>query len=86
MRVFIIHCKEDLRGTFSKPINQVIADQTRGLLEEQGLGVEIIAAEQGMHIRTFVSYHIVSYFVLFRVHSNLTHHSSLFRCLMNAFD
>lgn len=54
VRVFVVHCKEDLQGTFTKPINQVIADQTRTLLEEQGLGVEIIAAEQGMHIRTFV--------------------------------
>lgn len=53
VRVVIIHCKEDLRGAFNRPINQVIAEQVRALTEEQGLGVEIIAAEQGMHIRMF---------------------------------
>lgn len=52
VRVYITHCKEDLRGAFNRPINQVIAEQVRTLTEEQGLGVEIIAAEQGMHIST----------------------------------
>lgn len=51
VRVYIIHCKEDLRHDFDRPINQVIAEQVRALIKVQELGVEIIAAEQGMHIR-----------------------------------
>jgi cAMP phosphodiesterase len=50
VRVFIIHCKEDLVGRFEEPINLVIASQVRSLVEQQGLGLEIVAAEQGMHI------------------------------------
>lgn len=50
VRVFITHCKEDLFGQFELPINIVIANQTRKLVDELRLGVEITAAEQGMHI------------------------------------
>ncbi|KAI0670649.1 cyclic-AMP phosphodiesterase [Trametes maxima] len=48
--VYIIHCKDDLHGTFDKPIQQVIADQVRDLVDERGLGAEIVAVEQGMLI------------------------------------
>jgi len=48
--VYIIHCKEDIHGTFSEPINKVIADQVQALTDDLGLGVEIVAVEQGMRI------------------------------------
>lgn len=51
VRVFIIHCKEDLSAQFQQPINLVIANQIRTLVDELRLGADIIAAEQGMHIR-----------------------------------
>lgn len=50
VRVYIIHCKDDVRGVHSQPINQVIAAQVRALTEAQNLGVEIIAVDQGMQI------------------------------------
>lgn len=50
VRVFITHCKEDLTQTFDRPINRVIAGQVRDLVAQQGLGAEILAVEQGMHI------------------------------------
>ncbi|CAL1703982.1 unnamed protein product [Somion occarium] len=50
LRVYIIHCKDDLRSTYSEPINQVIAGQVRALTDELSLGAEIISVEQGMHI------------------------------------
>ncbi|KAI0822616.1 cAMP phosphodiesterases class-II-domain-containing protein [Trametes gibbosa] len=50
LRVFITHCKDDLHGAFDRPIREVIADQVRALVEEQALGAEIIAVEQGMLI------------------------------------
>ncbi|THH31749.1 hypothetical protein EUX98_g2431 [Antrodiella citrinella] len=50
VRIVVIHCKEDIRGEYDKPINVVIADQVRDLVEERGLGAEIVAAAQGMHI------------------------------------
>lgn len=50
VRVYITHCKEDLTRAFDQPINRVIASQVRGLVAQQGLGAEILAVEQGMHI------------------------------------
>ena len=50
VRVIIIHCKEDLRGVYDKPVNLVIADQVRELVDQRGLGAEIVAAVQGMHL------------------------------------
>lgn len=50
VRVYITHCKEDLSKQFDQPINKVIAGQVRCLVEKQSLGVEILAAEQGMRI------------------------------------
>ncbi|EJF62453.1 cyclic-AMP phosphodiesterase [Dichomitus squalens LYAD-421 SS1] len=51
LRVYVIHCKEDLQRKFKEPIHTVIANQVRELVDAKGLGVEIIAAEQRMHIR-----------------------------------
>lgn len=50
LRIYIIHCKEDLQHNYDRPINHVIADQVRKLVEAQALGADIIAASQGMHI------------------------------------
>ena len=56
LRVYIIHCKEDLQRKFKEPIHKVIAGQVRELVDAKGLGVEIVAAEQGMHISTSPSH------------------------------
>ncbi|TCD68233.1 3',5'-cyclic-nucleotide phosphodiesterase pde1 [Steccherinum ochraceum] len=50
LRVVIIHCKEDLFGVYDRPINLIIADQVRELVEDRGLGAEVVAAVQGMHL------------------------------------
>jgi len=48
--VYIIHCKEDFSGQWDRPIHQIIASQVQKMAEGEELGVEIIAAEQGMLI------------------------------------
>lgn len=48
--VYVMHCKDDVGGSYDQPINRVIADQVRSLVEHKGLGANIIAVEQGMHI------------------------------------
>ncbi|TFK87380.1 cyclic-AMP phosphodiesterase [Polyporus arcularius HHB13444] len=50
LRVYITHCKDDIQKTFDKPIHEVIASQVRELVDAKGLGAEIIAVEQGLHI------------------------------------
>ncbi|KAJ3557464.1 hypothetical protein NM688_g1456 [Phlebia brevispora] len=50
LRVFITHVKEDLQLQHNRPMHDVIAEQVRSLVDEQQLGVDIIAASQGMHI------------------------------------
>lgn len=50
LRVYIMHCKEDISGSHKQPIQLVIAGQIRNLVDDLKLGVEIIAVEQGMHI------------------------------------
>lgn len=51
VRVYIIHCKDDLHSIYDRPINHIIADQVRTLVKE--LEVEIIAVNQGMQICTW---------------------------------
>lgn len=51
--VYIIHCKDDLPGTFDEPIQRMIAGQVRQLVDSKGLGAEIVAVEQGMHISAY---------------------------------
>ncbi|KAI0798089.1 cAMP phosphodiesterases class-II-domain-containing protein [Abortiporus biennis] len=51
VKVYITHCKEDLRGEYDCPVSQIIAAQVQTLADGLGLGVEIIAVDQGMHIR-----------------------------------
>lgn len=50
VRVFIIHCKEDLTGEFERPMHTFIAGQVQKLVDDLRLGATIVAAEQGMHI------------------------------------
>ncbi|TRM59421.1 cAMP phosphodiesterases class-II-domain-containing protein [Schizophyllum amplum] len=50
LRVYITHCKADFDAAHDRPIHEVIAGQVRQLVKDEGLGVEIIAAEQGMRI------------------------------------
>jgi len=50
VRVYIIHCKDDIRKLHDQPVNQVIASEVRTLVDTQELGLEIIAVDQGMHI------------------------------------
>ncbi|KZT74247.1 hypothetical protein DAEQUDRAFT_748575 [Daedalea quercina L-15889] len=50
LKVYVIHCKDDLQGVYAEPIHRVIASQVRTLVEEKDFGVEIISVEQGMKI------------------------------------
>jgi hypothetical protein len=50
VRVFIIHCKDDLEGAYVESIQRVIAGQVRALVEEADLGCEIVTVEQGTRI------------------------------------
>jgi cAMP phosphodiesterase len=51
VRVFVIHCKDTLDGAADRPNQTLIIEQLKALLEVKGLGVEILAARQGMRIR-----------------------------------
>ena len=53
LRVYIMHCKEDLERKYSRPICHVIRDQVAALVRAKGLGAEILSAEQGMTIGMF---------------------------------
>ena len=52
LRVYIIHCKEDLEGKYNRPISEVIRDQVDALVRAKGLGAEVLSADQGMTIST----------------------------------
>lgn len=52
LRVYIIHCKEDLEGKYDQPISHVIRDQVDALVRAKGLGAEVLSADQGMTIST----------------------------------
>jgi 3',5'-cyclic-nucleotide phosphodiesterase len=53
LRVYIMHCKDDLEGKYSRPISHVIRDQVDALVRAKGLGAEVLSAEQGMSISTY---------------------------------
>ncbi len=53
LRIYVIHCKEDLEREFSRPIYHVIRDQVESLVRAKGLGAEVLSAEQGMTISMF---------------------------------
>jgi cAMP phosphodiesterase len=52
--VYIMHCKGDVDGIYDRPINHIIADQVKALLQSKELGVRIVVVEQGMHIREYL--------------------------------
>ncbi|KAJ7074342.1 cAMP phosphodiesterases class-II-domain-containing protein [Mycena amicta] len=49
--VFVIHCKDTLDGQPGRPNQALIIGEIKALLEPKELGVEIVAARQGMHIQ-----------------------------------
>jgi 3',5'-cyclic-nucleotide phosphodiesterase len=53
LRVYIMHCKEDLEQKYDRPICHVIRDQVEALVRDRGLGIEVLTVEQGMRISTF---------------------------------
>ena len=64
LRVYIIHCKEDLEGKYDEPISHVIRDQVDARVRAEGLGAEVLSAEQGMTISTFYFSFVLSTVVL----------------------
>ena len=55
LRVYVMHCKEDLEQEYSRPIYHVIRDQVEALVQAKGLGAEVLSVEQGMTISMFVA-------------------------------
>jgi cAMP phosphodiesterases class-II len=55
LRVYIMHCKDDLERKYSRPIYHVIRDQVEALVKAKGLGAEVLSAEQGMTIGMFAA-------------------------------
>ena len=52
VRVFIMHCKDDVSGVHDRPVRDIIVEQVRDLVVARGLGADILGAVQGMHIGT----------------------------------
>ncbi|KAJ7197234.1 cAMP phosphodiesterases class-II-domain-containing protein [Mycena pura] len=50
VRVYVIHCKDTLNGAPGRPNQTLIIEQIKALLERKELGVEVLAARQGMRI------------------------------------
>ncbi|KAJ7756817.1 cyclic-AMP phosphodiesterase [Mycena maculata] len=51
VRVIVTHCKDTLDGAPDRPNQTLIIKQIKALVEEKELGVEILAAQQGMRIQ-----------------------------------
>ncbi|KAF7295251.1 hypothetical protein MIND_01064000 [Mycena indigotica] len=51
LRVFVTHCKDTLNGAPDRPNQTLIMEEIKALLEPKELGVEIIAARQGMRVQ-----------------------------------
>lgn len=54
LRLYVMHCKEDMEGKYDRPMYEVITEQVARLAAEKDLGVEVIAAVQGTIIREFL--------------------------------
>ena len=68
LRIYVIHCKDDLERKFSRPICHVIRDQVEELVRAKGLGAEVLSAEQGMTISmSLCSYFLFESVALIRV-------------------
>ncbi|PPQ78149.1 hypothetical protein CVT25_015482 [Psilocybe cyanescens] len=50
VRIFIIHCKDEMNGDLTRPIRDVIVGQVQRIVEERGLGAQVISTEQGTRI------------------------------------
>ncbi|KAG6909827.1 hypothetical protein DXG01_015100 [Tephrocybe rancida] len=50
LRIYVMHCKDDLGGDPTQPMRDLIVSQIQELVKEKNLGAEILAVEQGMHI------------------------------------
>ncbi|KAF7322673.1 hypothetical protein HMN09_00046100 [Mycena chlorophos] len=51
LTVYVIHCKDTLDGVPDRPNQRLIIQEIKTLLEPRGLGVEIVAARQGMRVQ-----------------------------------
>jgi len=47
VRVYIIHCKDDMNSDSDRPIRDIIVEQVKRIVEERGLGAKILLVEQG---------------------------------------
>ena len=56
LKIYIMHCKDDMDGDLDRPAKEVIIGQVRALVEKRGLGAEIHLAEQGTRIGQFFPY------------------------------
>lgn len=50
LRVYVMHCKDDMYSLDKRPTHNVIMEQVTQLLTQKSFGVEILHAEQGMRI------------------------------------
>lgn len=51
IRIYVMHCKDDMNGDSVKSMRHIIVPQVRDLVEEKGLGAQILVVEPGMHIK-----------------------------------
>ncbi|KAF4614635.1 hypothetical protein D9613_002839 [Agrocybe pediades] len=50
VRIFVVHCKDDTTGKASQAMRTIIGEQVRRVVEEKGLGAEVLTVVQGTHI------------------------------------
>jgi len=58
VKVYVMHCKDDLSGKSVQSMRHIIVPQVRGLVNEKGLGARILVVEPGMHISASSGYSI----------------------------
>lgn len=58
VRVYVIHCKDDMNFTSERHIRDVIVEQVRQIVEEKGLGAKVLAVEQGAHISELMCHEV----------------------------
>ncbi|KAF5372838.1 hypothetical protein D9758_001734 [Tetrapyrgos nigripes] len=51
LRVYVMHCKDQLNGQPGSTMKDLIVSQVQTLVEAENLGVEIFSVDQGTHIR-----------------------------------
>ena len=80
LRLYVMHCKEDMEGKYDRPMYEVITEQVARLAAEKDLGVEVIAAVQGTIIREFLS---ICNTLFFRVTYSHTIHRNLIQFFLS---